>query len=75
LSRAEGRTEATAPTAAYYRNVAEEITGLARRMQLPEVGRELLELAERFRRMAAYVERRYPDRRGLRDDTAESGGN
>ena len=30
--------------------------------QLPEVRGELLELAERFKRMAAHIERRYPCR-------------
>ncbi|HUC10669.1 MAG TPA: hypothetical protein VL985_09630 [Stellaceae bacterium] len=52
------------PTAEYYRNVADEIRQLAERSQLPEVRRELLELAERFRRMAEHVERRYPCRSG-----------
>lgn len=64
-----------APTAAYYRKTAEEIRGLASKVQLPDVRREMLELAERFDRMAAYVEQHHPDRRGGcppasdRDDT------
>jgi hypothetical protein len=52
------------PTAEYYRNMAEEIGQLAERSQLPEICRELLDLAERFKRMADYVERRYPCRTG-----------
>jgi hypothetical protein len=57
-----------APTAAYYRKTAREITELASRAQLPEVQRELLLLAERFGRMAAFVEKRYPNGRGRCDD-------
>ena len=40
------------PSAEYYRRVAAEIERLAEQSQTPEVRRELLELAERFRRMA-----------------------
>jgi hypothetical protein len=40
------------PSAEYYRRVAAEIEQLAERSQLPDVRRELLDLAERFRRMA-----------------------
>jgi hypothetical protein len=40
------------PTAEYYRRIAGEIEQLAQQSQLPEVRRELLDLAERFRRMA-----------------------
>jgi hypothetical protein len=52
------------PTAAYYRQVAQEIRDLATHSQNPEVRREMFETAERFERMADYVERRYPDRSG-----------
>lgn len=40
------------PRAAYYRRIAGEIEALAEQSRLPEVKRELRELAERFRRMA-----------------------
>jgi hypothetical protein len=52
------------PTAEYYRKVAEEIRQLAERTQAPEVRRELLDLVERFNRMAQHIERRYPWRTG-----------
>jgi hypothetical protein len=50
------------PTAEYYRRVADEIRDLAERSQLPEVRRELVDLADRFRRMAEHIERRHPCR-------------
>ena len=53
------------PTPEYYRRMAKQMRELAGRAQLPEVRRELLEFAERFHRMAEYVERRYPERRGI----------
>jgi hypothetical protein len=37
-----------APTAAYYRKTAGQIRDLASKAHLPEVRRELFELAERF---------------------------
>ena len=40
------------PTAAYYRRMAAEVEHLARQTQSAAARRELLELAERFRRMA-----------------------
>jgi hypothetical protein len=40
------------PDAAYYRRMAAEVEELAKQSVSPEVRRELLELAERFRRMA-----------------------
>jgi len=40
------------PSAEYSRRVANEIELLAQKTQLPEIRRELLDLAERFRRMA-----------------------
>ena len=52
------------PTAGYYRKVAAEIRDLACRAQVPEVRSEMADLAERFDRMAAYVEKRYPNGRG-----------
>jgi hypothetical protein len=52
------------PTAAYYRKVAAEIRDLARRARQPEVRSEMADLAARFERMAAYVEKRFPNGRG-----------
>jgi hypothetical protein len=40
------------PSTDYYRRVAAEIAQLAEQSHTPEVRRELLDLAERFRRMA-----------------------
>jgi len=57
-------TDEPAPTADYYRQTAAEIRALADAAQLPEVRRDLFDLAERFDRMARYVARRYPHRRG-----------
>ena len=48
------------PTAAYYRDKADEIRFVARVTKSPEVARELLEIAYRFDCMAAYAERRTP---------------
>jgi hypothetical protein len=50
-------------TPAYYREMADNVREAARTAKIPEVRRELLELAERFERMAAYIERRYPEGR------------
>lgn len=52
------------PTAEYYRNVAKEIRLIAERAQLPDVRHELFDLAERFERLAAHIERRHPSRAG-----------
>ena len=46
------------PTAAYYRKTADDLRKLAGNAQLPEVRRELLDLAERFERLAEYLKRR-----------------
>jgi hypothetical protein len=48
------------PTAEYYREKAEEVRHFARRCRSHEIGVELFQLADRFDRMAAHVERRYP---------------
>ncbi len=40
------------PSPAYYRRIAREIEQAAVQSQLPDLRRELIELAERFRRMA-----------------------
>ena len=48
------------PIADYYRDKAAEIRLTAWVAHSPEVARELLELAYRFDRMAAYAERRTP---------------
>ena len=45
-------------SANYYREKAEEIRHFARRCRFSEIGEELFELAERFDRMAAAVEKR-----------------
>lgn len=45
------------PSTAYYRRVAAEIEALAQQSQVPEVRRELLDLAARFKRMADRRER------------------
>jgi hypothetical protein len=42
--------------AKYYRQNAEEIRSFARQSRFVEIGKELSELAERFDRMAAFVE-------------------
>jgi hypothetical protein len=42
------------PSPEYYRRVAAEIEQLAERSQLPNIRHELLDLAERFRRMARH---------------------
>jgi len=42
----------------YYRDKAEEIRRVARRAHTLEVARELFDLANRFDRIAAYVQRR-----------------
>jgi len=51
-------SDAPLPSAEYYRAVAEEIRQFAERSQLPDVRRELLDLAERFERMAERADRR-----------------
>jgi hypothetical protein len=48
------------PTAEYYSDKAAEIRIVARLVNSAEVGRELLQLAFLFDRMAAYAERRSP---------------
>lgn len=60
----DGMTDQIAPTADYYRETAAQIRAFAQEARLPEVRGELYELAERFERMARYVEQRYPHRRG-----------
>jgi hypothetical protein len=52
------------PTAAYYRKTAEDLRDLADKAQVPEVRRDLLQLAERFDRLAEFVEKRDPTGRG-----------
>lgn len=46
------------PRATYYRQMAGKLRELAGAVQMPEVRSELLEFAERFERMAAWVARR-----------------
>jgi len=46
------------PRADYYREKAEHIRRLARRVRTLEVAIELLDIADRFERMAAFVEAR-----------------
>lgn len=50
--------------AEYYRQIAEEIMQMAGKTQDCEVRGDLLVLAERFRRLAAHIEKRHPNRRG-----------
>ena len=57
-------TDEKLPTAAYYRKTAEDLRELAGNAQLPEVRRELLDLAERFDRLAEYLEKTDPSGRG-----------
>jgi len=45
------------PSAGYYRRVAADIERLAEQSQSPELRLELLDLAERFKRMAERRER------------------
>jgi hypothetical protein len=51
-------SDAQLARAEYYRQTAEEIRRFARQSRFPEIGKELSELAERFDRMAAFVESR-----------------
>ena len=44
------------PSPAHYRRIADEIEALAGQSQIPEIRRELLDLARRFRRMADHRE-------------------
>ena len=65
LSGAKGEmTGANERTSAYYNRISEEIMQFASKVRDSEVRRDMLELAERFRRMARYVERRDPNRGG-----------
>lgn len=59
----DGMTDKPAPTADYYRQTAARLLAFARETRFPEVRIELLVLADRFERMARYVEQRYPHRR------------
>ena len=53
-------SDAQLPGAEYYRQTAEEIRQFARQSRFLdlEIGEELFELADRFDRMAAHLERR-----------------
>jgi hypothetical protein len=61
-------SDAQLARAEYYRQTAEEIRRFARQSRFPEIGKELFEPAERFDRMAAFVESRQlartPDQSG-----------
>jgi hypothetical protein len=46
------------PRAEYCRQTAEEIRQFARQSRFPEIGEELFQLADRFDRMAAHLEKR-----------------
>jgi hypothetical protein len=50
-------------SAADYRRLAKELDEFAARARLPDVRRDLVELARRFRQLAEFVEARYPHRR------------
>jgi hypothetical protein len=51
--REQGMSARRELTPAYYREMADNVREAARTAKIPEVRRELLELAERFERMAA----------------------
>jgi hypothetical protein len=51
-------SDAQLARAEYYRQTAEEIRRFARQSRFPEISKELFELADRFNRMAAFVESR-----------------
>ena len=51
-------SDAQPVSADYYRKKAEEIRQFARRCRFSEIGEELIELADRFDRMASAVEKR-----------------
>ena len=53
-----GMRDAQQRTPEYYREKARQIWRLALRARAPEVRLELLDIADRFARMAAHVERR-----------------
>jgi len=57
-------TGANERTSAYYNRIAEEIMQFAWKVRDSKVRQEMLELAERFRRMARHIERRDPNRSG-----------
>jgi hypothetical protein len=57
-------SDAQQPRAEYYHHTAEEIRQFARQSQFQEIGEELFELADRFDRMAAHLERREKRRAG-----------
>ena len=52
------------PDAAYYRSMAARLRTLAQQVTSRGVRTELLELAERFERMASWVEGRSPESDG-----------
>jgi hypothetical protein len=58
-------TDNPGPTADYYRETAARLLAFARETRFPEVRIELSVLADRFERMARYVEQHYPHRRGI----------
>jgi hypothetical protein len=64
-------SDAQPPRAEYYRQTAEEIRQFAQQSRFPEIGEELFELADRFDRMAAHVERR--EKRRARGPALEHG--
>jgi hypothetical protein len=53
-------TDTQQPTTERYCEIAEEIRGAAQRMRSPEIRGLLLDLAERYERLAAYARRRDP---------------
>ena len=49
-------SDAEQPTPELYRGLAEKLRELADQSDLPDIRGDLLDLAERFERMAAYLE-------------------
>ena len=56
VPRVAAMSDAVQPTPELYREAAEKIRELARQSPLPDVHSDLLDLAARFERMAAYLE-------------------
>lgn len=52
-------SDAEQPTPELYREAAERVRNLAQQTHLPDIRADLLDLAARFERMAAYLEARY----------------
>jgi len=58
LSGLTAMSDAEQPTPELYREAAERVRNLAQQARLPDIRADLLEVAARFERMAAYFEAR-----------------